>query len=470
MHVLTAEEVAAVDRCRSDPVWWARTVLGWHPWSAQARILESVRDNPDTSARSCHGAGKSALAAVVALWFLYNHRSSIVITTAPTARQVRGILWKEIGSIHTRAAFRDGLGGRLLTQQLHVDRDWFALGFTAPEYDPDRFQGFHATHLLAILDEAAGISTQIQDGVDGILASEHSRKLEIGNPTDPTSPFAKSFSTPGVAKFAIDAFQTPNFAAFGITEEDIFRDTWGKKITGPLPAPYLITPQYVARMLGKHGRESPWYQARVLAVFPSASKNSLIQLSWIEAAQARELDPVGPHELGVDVGRGGDPSVIAHRRGPVVEIYDKLNSRDTMEVTGWVARAMIDTGADLVKVDTVGIGAGVYDRLVELGYNAAEANAGARSSDSEKYKNLRAEWHWNLRERFEEGRIDIDDNEDIVVQASGLRWKPDSAGRVVIESKDDFKKRLGGQSPNELDAVAIAFGAPSDDGDDVEVA
>jgi len=88
----TAQTLLA--RGRADPVWWIREVLGDDLWGEQAQIVESVRDTPETAVRSCHGIGKSFIAARTALWFLYTHAPSIVITTAPTDRQVRGILWK----------------------------------------------------------------------------------------------------------------------------------------------------------------------------------------------------------------------------------------------------------------------------------------------------------------------------------------------------------------------------------------
>ena len=78
--------MAALDRAQRDPVWWVEEVLGDRLWQRQRDIIESVRDNPETAVKSCHGAGKSFSAARVALWFLMTHRPSIVITTAPTDR------------------------------------------------------------------------------------------------------------------------------------------------------------------------------------------------------------------------------------------------------------------------------------------------------------------------------------------------------------------------------------------------
>ncbi|KPJ59095.1 MAG: hypothetical protein AMJ46_12575 [Latescibacteria bacterium DG_63] len=453
----TPEQVAKVLKLgREDPEWWVRTILGDDPWPEQVRILEAVRDHKEVAVRSCHGIGKDWIAARVVLWFLYTHRPSIVISTGPTDRQVKGILWKEIGIAHSRARFP--LAGRCLTQELKLDRDWWAWGFTAPHKDPERFQGFHESNVLVVVDEACGVSQEIYLAIDGVLTSSNAKKLEIGNPTDVLTPFGESFKTPGIHKIEVSAFDTLNFTTFGITKEDIANDTWQQKITGELPYPQLVTPDWVATRYKRWGPESPFYLSRVLGEFPSSSPDALIPLSWIEQAQQRELKPGEPVELGVDVARSGtDKSVIAERRGSVVRVRGDYAKLDTMATTGHTLQALKETGAERAKIDVVGIGAGVVDRGKELKQPFVGANAGAKARDPERFVNARAEWFWGLRERFERGDIDLDPaDEDLAHELAMLRWKPDSQGRVAIEAKEDMKKRLG-RSPDRADAVAIAF-------------
>lgn len=449
-----------LDRALQDPEWWVRTVLGHNPWHKQIEIFESVRDNMTTAVKSCHGAGKSFSAADVALWYLYTHRPSIVLTTAPTDRQVKGILWKEIRKSYQRAVYP--LGGDMLTQELKLDADWFAWGFTAPDYDPDRFQGFHEIHILVVVDEASGVSEEIFEGIDGVLTSEHARLLMIGNPTNPAGRFAKTFRSPGVSKISISAFDTPNFTEFGITEQDIIQKTWEEKITGELPAPYLVTPRWVADRLRDWGETSPLYLSRIKAQFPSQGEDTLIPLHLIEAAVERTLQPGTPSELGVDVARfGADETVIMHRHGAVARILKTLPKCDTMELTGYVVQAIRDTAATGAKIDAVGIGAGVYDRLIELQQPAREMQSGAAATDTERYANARAEWWWGLRTRFEEGDIDIENDEILCSQLSTIRYKINSRGQILIESKEDMKKR-GLPSPDRADTLMLLF-AGSDD-------
>jgi len=442
-----------LERARRDPAWWVRHVLGAVPWEKQVEILEAVRDHPKTAVASCHGAGKSWVSAKAALWFLYSYPGSIVVTTAPTFRQVKRILWREIRQAWSGARYK--LGGRLLQTSLELADGWMAFGFATDV--PENFQGLHAKHLLVVADEAPGIEPDIWEAIDGVLTGEHCRLLAIGNPTEPAGEFYKLFQTPGVKKIHISAFDTPNFTAYGITEEDIRSGAWEEKITGPLPFPELITPAWVTDKYRRWGPGSPMYQSRVRGDFPEAASDALIPLSWIEAAQKRELEPGEPVGLGVDVARfGDDETIIAVRRGPVVRLHSVAAKEDTMQTAGRVIRALSETGAGVAKVDVIGLGAGVVDRLKEQGKPVQEMNAAEAASDPERFANRRAEWYWALRERFQEGSIDLDPDEELAAQLSSIKYRIDSRGRIQIESKEDMKKR-GLPSPDRADAVVLAF-------------
>ncbi|MFO7325985.1 MAG: hypothetical protein DIU62_009735, partial [Pseudomonadota bacterium] len=263
------QEVAetALAKAQSDPVWWVREILGDEPWEKQVEILEAVRDYKRTAVASCHAAGKSWIAARVALWFLYSHPYSIVATTAPSFRQVKRVLWQEIRRAHRRA--RVPLGGRLLQTELQIDDKWYAFGFSTR--DPDRFQGLHEGHVLVIVDEAAGVSPEIWTAIEGVLTGAHTRLLAIGNPTEPSGPFYELFREPGVAKIHISAFDTPNVQA------------------GRILIPGLVDREWVEDKKRRWGESSPMYQSRVLGRFPESGKDTLIPLSWVQAAQERSL-------------------------------------------------------------------------------------------------------------------------------------------------------------------------------------
>ena len=148
-HVCSGIEPWA--RYPREPIRFVREVLGGELWSRQAEILEAVRDHPQVTVRSGHGVGKTFVAACAALWWLYSFRPSLVLTTAPTARQVEALLWGEIRRLKRRAQKRSDAGvalpGRCLATRLVVSEDQEAVGLSTNE--PERFAGWHREHLLA---------------------------------------------------------------------------------------------------------------------------------------------------------------------------------------------------------------------------------------------------------------------------------------------------------------------------------
>jgi phage terminase large subunit len=445
------------DRGATDPVWWVDNILGAKPWLIQAKILESVRDNHETNVRSCHSAGKSWIAARAALWFLCNHPESLVITTAPTARQVRGILWREINSAWSSSKMP--LGGECLQTVLRFSPSWLALGFTASDNDPDRFQGFHADSVLVIVDEAAGVSEEIDTAIDSILSAQHARLLRIGNPTNIASPFGQAFQRQRGNRFAITAFDTPNFTKFGIVPEDIKTGEWKAKITDDLPRPSLIAPGWVADKASKWGTTSPLYQSRILAEFPTSSATMVFDLAMLEKSQRREAVKKAPISFGVDIARhGSDETVVAMRVGDRVTILDSWTGSDTMQSTGRVVSLYKAHKPVKIFVDEIGIGAGVLDRLTELGLPAVGINVGKYPRDRDRFENLRAELFWNLREMCENDELSLPDDPLLIEQMASIRYEFTSRGKIKLESK-----MLLSDSPDRADAVALAISAMSSD-------
>src|SRR5574344_2192809 len=133
------------ERGQNDPTFFVENVVGMTTlWEKQREIMQSVKKNPRTVVRSCNGAGKTFTTANTATWFLTTHPQSIVVSTAPTARQVRELLWHEINNIYKNSRYP--LGGRCTTVNWTLGAKWFAVGLSTD--DPNRFQGFHAEHLL----------------------------------------------------------------------------------------------------------------------------------------------------------------------------------------------------------------------------------------------------------------------------------------------------------------------------------
>jgi hypothetical protein len=424
--------------------------LGEFMWSKQREIAESVVVNRYTAIKSAHDTGKSFTMSRLAAWWLDVHPigEAFLVTTAPTTAQVEAILWREIGKAHRKG----NLPGRItLDAKWYMGQELVAYGRKPADYDQAAFQGIHAKYVLVLLDEAVGIPKSLFDAVDALATNVNARVAAVANPDDPSSHFAQ-VCKPGsgwVVK-RISAFDTPAYT--------------GEKVPEELLA-LLVSPEWVEERKARWDATNPIYQSKVLGELPDISDDSLILPKWIEAAQKRSLERTRRPIIAADIARfGEDETVIMRREGGWIRVYRAHHKADTMVTSGHIAKAMRDIDDEAGKndwvraiIDVPGVGGGVVDRLAGLGLPVVPYNGGEAPIDKERFVNARAEDYWTLRERFEQGEIDIDPDDDkLAAQLGSIKWGIDSRGRIKIESKDDMRKR-GLPSPDRADAMAIAF-------------
>lgn len=462
-----------------DPIAWAEERLGSELWSKQREILRAIILHSHTAVISAHDVGKSYIVATIACWWIDTHApgTAFVVTSAPTAAQVRAILWHEMNRIHGSAK----LSGRmnqtewLLVNPVSRKEEQVAIGRKPDEYTPTAFQGLHRPFMLYIFDEACGIPPSLWVAAESLIANDQSKAVAIGNPDDPQTEFGTICKpNSGWHVIQISAFDTPNFT--------------GESVSAALKAK-LIGPRYIermrkrwapgwtwtadgARLLPPDGvdvtKVNPYFQSKVLGQFPaSSSPDALIPLAWVRAAQQRNLETratEAPHVLGIDVGGGSDSSTGCERRGPVFRIRWEDYDPDTMHTTGNIVDALRTTYATCAKVDYIGIGRGVVDRGRELLLNFQPINVGVSADIEEKdetlgegFLNLRAQLWWAVRTAFERGEIDLDlDDEQLAAELVEIRYERMSNGKIKIESKKDMLRR-GVASPNRADALMLTF-------------
>ncbi len=149
------------------PLDFARDVLGVTLWSKQEEVLSALPVHRRVAVKSGNGLGKGFCAAIAVLWFLQLHDPGIVLSTAPTFRQVRHILWRQIRRLHRRAA--DRLGGKMLEARWELSDERYAMGLSADT--ADQFQGFHSDNMLIVVDEAEGVSDEIYEAIEAVMTS-----------------------------------------------------------------------------------------------------------------------------------------------------------------------------------------------------------------------------------------------------------------------------------------------------------
>ena len=476
-------------RFEDDPVGFVEIGLGEHLWSKQRQILESVRDNKRTAVPACHALGKSHLAARAVAWWVSVHPvgTAMAITTAPSFRQVRSILWSHIRRLHGR---RD-LNGETTQIEWKIDGDLVAYGFSPRDTDETGVQGIHAPHLLIVVDEAGGISPTMGHALESIMTGGHTRLLAIGNPpTDvEDSWFERACSSDLWNVIPVSAYDTPNFT----NEPSASCLTCPPELAPHELKSHLVDDLWVQEVIAEFGETSAFVEARVHARFPRSAPNKVIPLNWVEAAAENENPTSGDQiRLGVDIASdGGDEFVIARADGFRVTIRHKSSgsaNQNAVDVAGVILNHIRDAEADRianriqdpvrVKIDTIGLGWGVVSILQrwkdELRHESIiiAVNVSERAGEAAKFMNQRSEMWWNTRGLLQpqlqqdgtmrqEVKLDIDRR--TVSQICAPLYKSDSSGRIKIESKIDMKRR-GTNSPDRAEAILLALYEPPNSG------
>lgn len=472
----------------------------------QIHILESLVDSQEVNVQASHGVGKTWLAAWIVLYFVFAVEGQ-ALTTAPTFRQVKMLLWKYIRSNYDRHKVK--LGGRRTTIKVEKTNDAFGEGFSTSNYDENTFQGSHSEKLLIVMDEANGISPAIDDGASSCLTgSDQNKILRIGNPVSNGTSFEVAckaghiripvWSHPNVSwayEKNTDGYHRlkPDIAQLILREESDPRrrkdpvkaqSRWDES----LPRDRIkgaVSVQWIEKIRARKGEGSAYWQGRVEGLFPDVGGQAIVPQRWFLAARARyDINPYywddmnrnKPWSFGVDVGDGGDDHCVVGIQGNVVRIIDVIptlgDRMDVINLAEIVAKKYLNVYGGTAGVDRTGVGSGTLGWLLKNGYNAwgaafGEAAENKQDEDSKNedgtFINWKAEAYWGLRDFLAaRGNDDIsaisplgEDEEYLMDDLNGTFYEESDRG-TRMEDKKKSVARLG-RSPNGGDALCIAY-------------
>jgi len=429
------------------------------PARYQLLAAEGLQKEKRAAIRTLHGAGKTAFAAWAIWWFILTRdrrKDWKVITTASAWRQLTKYLWPEIHKWHKLIDWKK-IGIRPLIRNKHlldltVKLETGQASAVASD-NHDYIEGAHADSILYVFDEAKAIPDDIFDAAEG------------------------AFSTAGADTFGeafILAISTPGepFGRFYDlhTKRSQYSDWWVHHIKlDEVVEENRVSMQWVQSRKEQWGEGSVLFQNRVLGEFAQQEEDSMIPLKYIDAAVARWKDTKArpsllTDQLGLDVARfGDDKTVFAFRSGWVIKDLEKYQGLDTMQTVGKAMGFSNRNKSMKIKVDVIGIGAGVFDRLKEQGRKVVAFNAAGKTDRLDKSKefgfvNIRSAAWWNLRELLmeEDSKIALPDDPGLIGDLSAPKWKVTSSGKIQVESKEEIKKRIG-KSTDEGDAVVQVF-------------
>jgi len=429
-----------LERYKNDPVLFVKECCNAQPDDWQAEFLEAIaRGHRRVSVRSGHGVGKSTAASWAILWYLLTRYTVKILVTAPSSGQLFDALYAETKRWakelpENLSALLDVKSDRI--ELVSARSECFVSLKTSRPESPEALQGAHADNVMLIADEASGVHEAVFEAAAGSMSSVGCTIL-LGNPTRTSGFFYDTHTR--------------------------LRDQWWTKRVSCVASP-RVSREYIAELQARYGEDSNAYRVRVLGEFPESDDDTIISIDLIQSALSRDVALVktAPVVWGLDVARyGNDASALCKRQGNhVTEPTKRYRGLDLMSLCGVVMAEYeaLEPGLRPVEinVDSIGLGAGVTDRLIELKLPARGINVSESPSLGNTYRNLRAEIWYKAKAWFEGRDVHIPDDDQLIAELSAVRYKFLSTGKIQIESKDDMRKR-GMPSPDVADAFCLTF-------------
>ena len=428
-----------VRRYRPNAPLFVREVLGVDPDPWQVEFLEAIsRGERKISVRSGHGVGKSTVASWAMIWYMLTRGPAKIVVTAPTSSQLYDALFAELK--RWVKELPNAWGDRLEVKTDRIEmraapQESFISARTSRAEQPEALQGVHSDHVMLVADEASGIPESVFEAAAGSMSGHNAVTILLGNPTKSSGFF----------------FDTHNR----------LKDEWWTRRVSCYDSK-RVSDAYIKDMASRYGEESNAFRVRVLGEFPRTDDDTLIGVELVDSAFHRDVETTDTQTVwGLDVARfGTDATALAKRRGNAVTEIRKWRGLDLMQTTGAVVaeyEAMKPEDRPVeILVDSIGLGAGVVDRLRELNLPARGINVAESPAMGTIYVNLRAELWGKMKAWLEKRDCKIPKDESLLAELVSPRYSFNSNGKMKLESKDEMRKR-GIGSPDMADALALTF-------------
>jgi len=434
----TPENAKAVrERYFGKPALFMTEILGMELDTWQEELCADFILKDRHAISSGHSSGKTAITAGLIQYFIAVHPDPQIIVTANTELQLRQKTWRELAKWHQRSALKDWFTWTATTFSLKgAEETWFAAAVPNTPHSAESFAGAHEKYMLLIFDEASAIDRAIWETAEGATATEGGfRKwLVFGNPTRSDGAFHECFHRK--------------------------KHRWHTKHLDTRTCRYADQSQ-IAQWAEDYGEDSDFFRIRVRGLFPNQAVVQMIGYGVAVDAASRIVDDsaydFAPKIIGVDVARFGDDStVITKRQGLFCYSQMVYRGKNTMEVANIVAQEIMDWHPQAIFVDETGLGAGVVDRLNQLGFKVVGVN-GSGSSDDKRYLNKRVETWGVMADWIKTAQIP--NNQELLDDLTTPEYFFTPKGQLQLESKDSLKKR-GMPSPDRADSLALTFAYP----------
>lgn len=422
---------------------FVREALGGDPHPNQIEMLLAYqRGDRFIAMRSGHRVGKTTTLAWIILHQMVCRFPQKTVCTAPTTKQLFEALYSETVTWFRKLkpdvqALYEVKSEEIVLKASPTES--FVSFRTSSAEKPEALAGVHSRYVLLICDEASGIPEPIYEGAIGSMGNPHATQILAGNPVRRTGLF------------------------YDVFHKAALREKWTLFHVSSKGHPN-VDQALVEEVAARYGENSNAYRVRVLGEFPLVDDDTVIPWELIEAALHRDVKPKNIRSIwGLDVAyKGKDATALAKRRGNVLEEPTQIwRGKDTMQTSGLIKLEWDNTPLskrpEYIFVDAIGYGAGVADRLRELGLPAIAINVSEIAALNDKYERLRSELWFRGREWLAKKDCALAGDEELAHELALPTWDVTSTGKAKVEDKRMMRKRTGEPSPNRADAFLLTL-------------
>lgn len=421
---------------RNDPVGFVRDVLGETPQKWQEEAMIGLVKTGKLAIRSGHGVGKTKLMCWILYWFAFTRTDVKVRATAPTASQLKDILWSEVRKTKEKLPQPLRQMVTILDKEVRIYQSLNQItARTASKSKPEALQGLHDGNVLLLIDEAAGIEEPIFEAAAGSLTTKGAMVVMAANPTKLQGKFFRVFNS-----------EAKGWHLVHVNAEEC----------------EYVNREELLDWEEKYGRDSNFYRIRALGEFPTEDIDAVIPYYLLNESVGRDIMQDGEIVWGVDVAElGNDRAALSRRHGNKTLVKTKWwQGLELQELAGRIAVEYWDTHQDLrpsaVQVDAIGVGSGLVPLLREKGVPAFKVNVAENPSTVETHHRLKDELWFKARAWLMSREVSMIDDPELFGELSTMSYYTNDRGKIVVD-KNKWKDDHGGKSPDLADSFVLTF-------------
>jgi len=449
---------------RKDPEVFVEKAMQWGvgskppPTEQQAEVIHSLKEDLELpvderkkrlAVKSGNGVGKTALETCLAAYRTVARPKSMTVISAPSLVQCSQIWFSEFRrQIADSHPFLRSMFEITNTRaEVMQEPTWQIVSRTASR--PEAAQGFHIddrASLTIIIDEASGVDFPIWEAFLRTLTGTDGYLIACGNPNYRETKFHAIWAKPNESEL------------------------WIKHTFDSRKSP-IVSQDHVKRLVQEYGANSDPVRVGVYGEFPLADPNCIISseqlyacqtVPMLEAAKRRmPRDEMPKRAISIDVARfGADESVIYRRSGLAIVETKRFTKTEPLDVAreairmarraGWVR------GSYKIIVDATGMGQAVAGYLIGEQEDVYEFMGHRRASETKYHDELTEAW-FHLARIVKPKACHLPDDDHLVRQLATRIYTMTPKGRIAVEPKKEYRRRLNAESPDRADSMVMAY-------------